>query len=123
MMELGKLVANPEAMKRFGNTMVVWDLKAVTPKKVLAVPGAPLEIRWSLKDGDNWAITATALTSKLWLVKPDAAGERQAKEGATIGDPAKNPPPEDICNHNDRTGARVKTFMDVTTPDFDLTTP
>ncbi len=63
MMELGKLVANPEAMKRFGNTMVVWDLKAVTPKKVLAVPGAPLEIRWSLKDGDNWAITATATSA------------------------------------------------------------
>lgn len=45
MTELGKVVANPEAMKRFGNTMVAWDLKAMKPKRVLAVPGAPLEIR------------------------------------------------------------------------------
>lgn len=65
------------------------------PKRVLAVPGAPLEIRWSLKEGDNWAITASALTSKLWLVKPDATGEWQATEVATIGDPAKIPLPVD----------------------------
>ena len=60
------------------------------------MPGAPLEIRWSLKDGDNWAIAATALTSKLWLIKPDAAGEWQAKEVGTIGDPTKIPLPVDI---------------------------
>jgi len=40
MRELGKLVGDAEAMKKFGNTMVVWDLKALTPKKVLSVPGA-----------------------------------------------------------------------------------
>ena len=60
MRELGKLVGDAEAMKKFGSTMVVWDLKALTPKKVLSVPGAPLEIRWSLHEGDNWAITAAA---------------------------------------------------------------
>src|SRR6266705_3212890 len=70
MRNLGELVKDAEAMKRFGNTMAVWDLKAMKPKKILSVPGAPLEIRWSLKDGDTWAITATALTSKLWLIKP-----------------------------------------------------
>src|SRR5260370_477442 len=123
MMELGKLVANPEAMKRFGSTMVIWDLKAFTPKKVLAVPGAPLEIRWSLKEGDNWAITATALTSKLWLVKPDANGGWQAKEVATIGDPAKIPLPVDISIRNDGTGLWVNTFMDGKTRYFDLTNP
>jgi selenium-binding protein 1 len=123
MMELGKLVQNPEAMKRFGNTMVVWDLKAMTPKKVLAVPGAPLEIRWSLKEGDDWAITASALTSKLWLVRPDASGEWQANEVATIGDPAKIPLPVDISIRNDGTGLWVNTFMDGTTRYFDLTDP
>ena len=80
MMDLGKLVKDGEAMKRFGSTMVAWDLKAMKPQKVFSVPGAPLEIRWSLKEGDNWAITATALTSKIWLVKQDArrqvAGQR-----------------------------------------------
>jgi methanethiol oxidase len=62
MRPLGDVVKDPEAMKLFGNTMVMWDLKAMKPKKVFSVPGAPLEIRWSLNDGDSWAVTATALT-------------------------------------------------------------
>jgi selenium-binding protein 1 len=123
MRALGDLVKDAEAMKRFGSTMAVWDLKAMKPKKVLSVPGAPLEIRWSLKDGDTWAITATALTSKLWLVKPDAAGEWQAKEVAVIGDPAKIPLPVDISINKDGTGLWVNTFMDGKTRYFDLSNP
>ena len=92
-------------MKHFGNTMVMWNLKAMQPTKIFSVPGAPLEIRWSLKAGDDWAITATALTSKLWLVKPDANGEWQAKEVASIGDPAKIPLPVDISISADGEGA------------------
>jgi methanethiol oxidase len=120
---LGELVKDPEAMKRFGNTMVLWDAKSMQPQQVFDVPGAPLEIRWSLKDGDNWAITATALTSKLWLVKPDAAGKWQAKEVGTIGDPAKIPLPVDISIRNDGTGLWVNTFMDGMTRYFDLSNP
>jgi selenium-binding protein 1 len=123
MRDLGKLVADPEAMKRFGSTMVIWDLKALTPKKVFKVPGAPLEIRWSLNPGDNWAITAAALTSKLWLVKQDAQGEWQAKEVATIGDPAKIPLPVDISISRDGKGLWVNTFMDGKTRYFDLSNP
>jgi selenium-binding protein 1 len=123
MRELGKLVADGEAMKKFGNTMVVWDLKALQPKKVLAVPGAPLEIRWSLRPEDNWAITATALTSKLWLVKQDSSGEWGAKEVATIGDPAKIPLPVDISITRDGTGLWVNTFMDGKTRYFDISNP
>jgi selenium-binding protein 1 len=123
MMDLGKLVKDGEAMKRFGNTMVAWDVKAMKPQKVFSVPGAPLEIRWSLKDGDNWAITATALTSKLWLVKQDAKGEWQAKEVGTIGDPAKIPLPVDISISADGKGLWVNTFMDGMTRYFDLSNP
>jgi len=123
MMDLGKLVQDAEAMKRFGNTMVVWDLKAMKPQKVLAVPGAPLEIRWSLKAGDSWAITATALTSKLWLVKQDATGQWHAKDVATIGDPAKIPLPVDISIAADGKSLWVNTFMDGTTRYFDLSNP
>jgi methanethiol oxidase len=123
MMDLGKLVKDGEAMKRFGNTMVAWDVKAMKPQKVFSVPGAPLEIRWSLKEGDNWAITATALTSKLWLVKADAQGVWQAKEVGTIGDPAKIPLPVDISISADGKGLWVNTFMDGTTRYFDLTNP
>jgi selenium-binding protein 1 len=123
MRPLGDLVKDAEAMKRFGNTMVLWDLKAMKPRKVFGVPGAPLEIRWSLNAGDNWAITAAALTSKLWLVKPDAKGEWQAKEVATIGDPAKIPLPVDISITRDGKGLWVNTFMDGTTRYFDLSNP
>jgi methanethiol oxidase len=122
MRPLGDLVKDAEAMKRFGSTMVAWDLKAMKPKKILSVPGAPLEIRWSLKPGDNWAITAAALTSKLWLIKEDK-GEWQAKEVATIGDPAKIPLPVDISITRDGKGLWVNTFMDGTTRYFDLTKP
>ncbi len=123
MMDLGKLVKDGEAMKRFGNTMVRWDAKAMTPQQVFNVPGAPLEIRWSLKEGDDWAVVATALTSKIWLIKPDAGGQWQAKEVATIGDPAKIPLPVDISITADGKGLWVNTFMDGTTRYFDLSNP
>ncbi len=123
MMDLGKLVKDGEAMKHFGSTMVAWDVKAMKPQKVFNVPGAPLEIRWSLKEGDNWAVTATALTSKLWLVKQDAQGQWQAKDVATIGDPAKIPLPVDISISADGKGLWVNTFMDGTTRYFDMSNP
>jgi selenium-binding protein 1 len=122
MRPLGDLVKDAEAMKKFGNTMVMWDLKTMKPKKVFSVPGAPLEIRWSLKSGDNWAITAAALTSKLWLVK-EVKGDWQAKEVGTIGDPAKIPLPVDISITRDGRGLWVNTFMDGTTRYFDLSNP
>ncbi len=122
MRPLGELIKDGEAMKKFGNTMTVWDHKAMKPVKVLAVPGGPLEIRWSLKPGDNWAITAAALTSKLWLVKQDK-GQWVAKEVGTIGDPAKIPLPVDISITADGKGLWVNTFMDGKTRYFDLSNP
>lgn len=123
MMDFGRLVQDPEAMKRFGQTMVLWDLKAMQPKKIFSVPGAPLEIRWALKPGQNWAITATALTSKLWLVKQDAKGDWQARDVADIGDPAKIPLPVDISIAADASSVWVNTFMDGMTHLFDLSDP
>jgi selenium-binding protein 1 len=120
---LGEVVKDPEAMKHFGNTMVMWNLKTMQPEQILAVPGAPLEIRWALPEGNDWAITAAALTSKLWLVKRDAQGHWQAKDVATIGDPAKIPLPVDISITADAKGLWVNTFMDGTTHYFDLTDP
>ncbi len=123
MRPLGEVVKDAEAMKHFGGSMVLWDLKAMKPQQVFSVPGAPLEIRWSLKEGDNWAITATALTSKLWLVKPGAGGQWQAKEVGTIGDPSKIPLPVDISISADGKGLWVNTFMDGMTRYFDLSNP
>ena len=123
MRPLGEVVKDPEAMKHFGNTMVMWNLKTMQPEQIFAVPGAPLEIRWALPEGQNWAITATALTSKLWLVKRDARGAWAAKDVATIGDPAKIPLPVDISITADAKGLWVNTFMDGTTHYFDLSDP
>lgn len=81
----GDMVKDPEAMKQFGGTMVVWNFHTRKPEKVLSVPGAPLEIRWAWGEGRNYAFTATALTSKLWLVYEDNSQGWQAKEVATIG--------------------------------------
>jgi selenium-binding protein 1 len=123
MRDLGEVVSDKEAMKHFGGTMVLWDLKAMKPTRIFEVPGAPLEIRWSLNPGDNWAITAAALTSKLWLIKPDSSGTWQAREVATIGDPAKIPLPVDISITADGKGLWVNTFMDGMTRYFDLSNP
>jgi selenium-binding protein 1 len=123
MMDMGKLVKDGEAMKRFGGTMAAWDLKAMKPKQIMSVPGSPLEIRWSLNPKDNWAVTATALTSKIWLVKPDGKGGWAAKDVATIGDPAKIPLPVDISISADGKGLWVNTFMDGLTRYFDLSNP
>jgi len=123
MRPLGELINDEAAMKRFGNTMVLWDLKTMKPKQIMQVPGAPLEIRWSLNPGANWAVTAAALTSKLWLVEQDAKGQWQAKEVATIGDPAKIPLPVDISITRDGKGLWVNTFMDGMTRYFDLSDP
>ena len=123
MTALGTVIKDQGAMKQFGNTMVVWNLKAMQPEQVLSVPGAPLEIRWSLNPGDDWAITATALTSKLWLVRKDAKGQWQAKDVAAIGDPAKTPLPVDISMRADGKGLWVNTFMDGTTRYFDISKP
>lgn len=122
MRSLGEVVKDPEAMKRFGNTMVMWNLKTLKPQQIFNVPGAPLEIRWSLAPGADWAITATALTSKLWLIR-QTGGQWQAKEVGTIGDPAKVPLPVDISITADAKGLWVNTFMDGTTHYFDISDP
>jgi selenium-binding protein 1 len=123
MKDLGTLMKDQGAMKNFGSTMVVWNLKSMQPEKVLPVAGAPLEIRWSLHEGDDWAVTASALTSTLWLVKKDAKGEWQAKSVGNIGDPAKIPLPVDMSITADGKGLWVNTFMDGTTRYFDMSNP
>ncbi len=96
MMDFGKMLGDAEAMKRFGNTVVVWDLHTKKPKKVFDVPGAPLEVRCAWKPNHNWCLTTTALTSKIYKIYEDKNGEWQSKAVADIGDPSKIPLPVDI---------------------------
>ncbi len=123
MMDFGKMLADPEAMKRFGGSMVIWDLHSRKPKKTFAVPGAPLEIRWAWGANHDYAFTSTALTSKLWVVHLDEKGEWQASESSDIGDPSKVPLPVDISISSDDTRLWVNTFMEGTTRLFDVSDP
>ena len=123
MRPFGEMVKDAEAMKKFGQTMVLWDFHARQPKQVLHVPGAPLEIRWAWGPHNNYAFTTTALTSKIWLVYEDEGGAWKAKEVADIGDPAKMPLPVDISLSADDKTLFVDTFMDGTTRVFDVSDP
>lgn len=110
-------------MKRFGNTVVVWDLHARQPKKVLDVPGAPLEIRCAWGARNDYCFTSTALTSKLWLIYEDDSGDWQAKAVADIGDASKVPLPVDISISADDSLLWVNTWNDGTTRLFDISDP
>jgi selenium-binding protein 1 len=123
MMDFGKMLGDREAMKHFGNTVVVWDLHSRQPKKVFDVPGAPLEVRCAWGETHNYCFTTTALTSKIWLIYADDRGEWQAKAVADIGDPAKVPLPVDISISNDDKLLWVNTFMDGNTRAFDISDP
>ena len=123
MMNLGKLLGDPEAMQRFGNTVVVWDLHARTPKKIIDVPGAPLELRCAWGSQSNYCFTTTALTSKIWLLYEDDAGEWQGKAVADIGDASKIPLPVDISISADDKHLWVNTWNDGKVRLFDISDP
>ncbi len=123
MMDFGQMLQDTEAMKRFGSTIVQWDLHTRQPKKVFNVPGAPLEIRFPWGANANYAYSTTALTSKLWLIFEDDAGEWQAKAVADIGNPADIPLPVDISLSADDQTLWINTFLDGKTRLFDVSDP
>lgn len=118
----GDMVKDAEAMKRFGGSMVMWDFHTRKPKKVFSVPGAPLEIRWAWGEKHNYAFTATALTSKLWLCYEDKNGEWQAKETAAIGGAGGVLPVDISLSADDRT-LFVDCFGDGKCRVFDVSDP
>jgi len=123
MMDFGQMLADKEAMKRFGSTMVLWDFHARKPIQTFQVPGAPLEVRWALQPRHYYAFTATALTSKLWLISQKADGTFEAKTVSDIGDPAKVPLPVDISLSADDQTLFVNTFMDGTCRVYNVADP
>jgi selenium-binding protein 1 len=123
MMDFGQMLADKEAMKRFGQTMVLWDFHARKPIQTFEVPGAPLEIRWALQPRHYYAFTATALTSKLWLVSQKVDGTFEAKTVSDIGDPTKVPLPVDISLSADDQTLFVNTFMDGTCRVYNVSDP
>lgn len=116
------IVKDAEAMKQFGGSMVLWDFHTRKPKQVFSVPGAPLEIRWAWGEKHNYAFTATALTSKLWLCYEDQDGEWQAKEVGNIGGEGGVLPVDISLSADDRT-LFVCGFGDGKVRVFDVSNP
>ena len=123
MMDLGKMMADPQAMQHFGNTAVVWNLHTRKPKKILDVPGAPLEIRCAWGATHDYCFTTTALTSKIWLLAADAEGEWSSAAVGDIGDASKTPLPVDISISADDQRLWVNTWNDGMTRLFDISNP
>ena len=123
MMNLGAVMADAEAMQRFGNTVVVWDLHTRKPRKILDVPGAPLEIRCAWGAKNDYCFTTTALTSEIWLIYEDDGGDWQAEKVADIGDASKIPLPVDISITADDQQLWVNTWNDGLTRLFDISDP
>ena len=121
--DFATMAADAEAMKRFGNTMVMWNFHTRQPNKIFHVPGAPLEIRWAWGDKHNYAFTATALTSKLWLVHEDETGAWQAKEIAPISEVKGGVLPVDISLSADDRILFVSCFGDGKCRVFDVSNP
>src|SRR5207237_5952730 len=121
--DFGNLADAPEARRHFGTRLVMWHFHARQPRKVFQVPGAPLEIRWAWGDKHNYAFTATALGSKLWLVYADDRGEWQAKEVAPISDVKGGVLPVDISISADDKTLFVDSFGDGKGRVFDVSDP
>lgn len=124
MRPLPELMGDAEAMKHFGNTMVVWDAHARKPLQTLSVPNAPLEIRWALDPRHYYAFTATALDSRLWGVFRKDDGTFEAVNLGPIGDPAKLPLlTVDISLSADDRFLFADNFVSGTVHVFDVTNP
>jgi len=123
MRPLPELMGDGEAMKQFGNTVVVWDAHARKALQTLAVPGAPLEVRWALQPRHYYAFTSSALTSRLWGLFRRDDGSFEAVDLAPIGDPAAIPLPVDISLSADDHFLFVDTFMDGKVRVFDVSDP
>jgi selenium-binding protein 1 len=122
MRDVEQLLADPEAMKRFGNTMVLWDYHARKPLQIFDVPGAPLEVRWALQPKHHYAFTTTLLGSKLWGVFRKDDGTFEAVELAQIG-PEGGVMPVDISLSSDDRFLFVDSFADGTVRVFDVSEP
>jgi selenium-binding protein 1 len=101
---------------------VLWNFHTRQPRQVFHVPGAPLEVRWAWDPNHSYAFTATALTSKLWLVHEDAQGAWQAKDVIQVG-PEGGVLPVDISLSADDNTLFVDCFGDGMCRVYDVTDP
>ncbi len=72
-------------MKNFGKELLVWDFRERKVMARLTTGTAPLECRWSLKEGANFGFTNCALDDSIWLWQGGADGKYTARKLCKTG--------------------------------------
>ncbi len=71
--------------KNFGKELVVWDFRERKVLATLTAGLAPLECRWSLKEGAKHGFTNCALDDSIWVWEADAQDKYTARKLCTTG--------------------------------------
>lgn len=121
--DLDELKQDAEAVKHFGNSVVLWDFHTRRPRQVFSVPGTPLEVRWAWGEQRNYAFIHTATTSKIWLVYEAEKDVWHAQEVAHIGPAGTSVGPSDISLSADDQTLFVAGFVDGKVHVFDVSDP
>ncbi len=72
-------------LKDFGAELTLWDFRDRKPLKTVKAGAAPLEVRWSLKEGANYGFTNCALDNSLYLFRAGPEGAFEARKVADTG--------------------------------------
>jgi selenium-binding protein 1 len=72
-------------MKMFGKELLVWDFKKREVIAKLTTGAAPLECRWSLKEGANHGFTNCALDDSIWIWEGQDKDTYTARKLCTTG--------------------------------------
>jgi methanethiol oxidase len=105
-------------LKDFGSELVVWDFKQRKPLQTGKAGLAPLEVRWSLKPGNNYGFTNCALDNSIWMFRGQADGTYEFKRVAETG-----ALPADLRQSPDDRYLFVSCFNDNLIQQWDVTDP
>jgi selenium-binding protein 1 len=72
-------------LKAFGDKLVLWDFRERKPIAQLKTGLAPLECRWSRKEGANHGFTNCALGDSIWVWESDGKGDYTARQLCKTG--------------------------------------
>ncbi len=71
--------------KNFGKELLVWDFRERKVLQKLTAGLAPLECRWSLKEGANHGFTNCALDNSIWIWEGDKNGKYTTRKLCDTG--------------------------------------
>lgn len=109
-------------LKDFGREMVVWDFRNRAPLQVGKAGLAPLEVRWSLKPGNNYGFTNCALDNSLWMFRGESdSNGKSAYEFKKVADTGALP--ADLRQSPDDRYLFVSCFGDNLIQQWDVSDP